>query len=342
MTRHVEEGSRGAQSKQPLASRHTSVTLRSPRARRRRTGTGTGTATGRGSARVGWALGPLAATAAAAAAALVVAGTYGLQRLGRRWGATDSEVREPLPGDELVTDPIVQTTHAITIAAPPAAVWPWLVQMGFGRAGWYTNDWWYRQIDHYLFHVNMPRVDRILPEQQHLAQGDIIPDGPPGTASFRVVTLEPARALVLYSTTHGTVWLPRALRENRALGVHAELGWVFVLREPTQSTTRLLLRTRVSGGPALYRAFARAFLPPADLFVARMLLRTVKRNVERASAVAAVAAAAAAAAGVGQRRPKTTHRAGAPTAEKAETTVVGGRGLDQRHGELQAARTTST
>lgn len=303
MTRHVKEWSRGAQ---PPAGGRTSVTLQSPR--ERWMGTGINAGSGRASARAGWALGLLVATTAA------VTGTYVLHRLGYRWGATDAEVREPLPGDELVTDPIVQTTHAITIAEPPAAVWPWLVQMGYGRAGWYTNDWWYRLIDQYLFHVNMPRVDRILPEQQHLAQGDIIPDGPPGTASFRVVTLEPARALVLYSTTHGTVWLPRALRENRALGVHAELGWVFVLREPTQGTTRLLLRTRGSGGPALYRAVARAFLPPADLFVARMLLRTVKRNVERASAIAAAAAS------VGRGRPKTTHRAGAPTSEKAEAT----------------------
>lgn len=208
-------------------------------------------------------------------------GYFALQRLGRHWGATDAEVREPLPGDEMVPHPFVETTHAVTIAAPAAEVWPWLVQMGYGRAGWYTNDWWYRLIDKYVFHVNMPRVKGILPELQRLAQGDVIPDGPPGTAYFTVVGLEPQRTLALYSTTHGTVWLPRAVRERRRLGVHAELGWVFVLREPVPDRTRLLLRTRATGGPEFYRALARALLPLADFLVARMLLLTVKRNVER-------------------------------------------------------------
>lgn len=216
--------------------------------------------------------------------ALAAAGGYVVwHRLGRRWGATNTEVHESLPGDDMVPHPTVETTHAITIAATAAQVWPWLVQMGYGRAGWYTNDWWYRLIDQHLFHVEMPRVDRILPELQHLAQGDTIPDGPPGTAYFTVVRLEPERTLVLYSTTHGTIWLPQVLREHPGLGVHGELGWVFVLREPTQGATRLILRTRGTGGPALYRALAWALLPPADLLVARMLLVTVKRYVERAA-----------------------------------------------------------
>lgn len=210
-----------------------------------------------------------------------------LRRLGCRWGATDAEVDEPLPGDEMVTHPTVETTHAISISAAPTQVWPWLVQMGYGRAGWYTNDWWYRLIDRYIFHVDMPRVERILPDLQQLMQGDVIPDGPPGTASFTVVGFEPERLLALYSTTHGTVWLPRVLRDNPALGIHGELGWVFVLRQPTPGTTRLILRTRATGGPTLYRVLAWALLPPADFLVAGMLLRTVKRNAERAARQAA-------------------------------------------------------
>lgn len=210
-------------------------------------------------------------------------GAYVLQRQGRRWGATEAEVNSPLPGDEIVPHPWLETTHAITIRAPAEAVWPWLIQMGYGRAGWYTNDWWYRLIDTCVFHVDMPRVEHILPQQQHLAVGDIIPDGPPGTAQFTVTMLDPARVLSLYSTTHTTLWLPRAVRDDSRLGIRGELGWTFVLSEPAPDTTRLILRSRISGKPALYRALSQTLMPPADFFVARLMLRTIKHNVERAA-----------------------------------------------------------
>ncbi len=213
-----------------------------------------------------------------------LAAGYWLNRLGRRWGATEAEMRATLPGDEMIARPAIQTTHAITIHAPPAAVWPWLVQMGYGRAGWYTNAWWYRLVDRYLWRVDMARADRILPQFQRLAPGDVIPDGPQGSAYWTVVGLESGRLLALYSITHGTVFLPRALRENKRLGIHVEVGWTFVLREPAPGQTRLILRTRASGGPPLYLALVVPLLPPADLFVATLLLRTVKRNVERVAA----------------------------------------------------------
>lgn len=214
----------------------------------------------------------------------VAASAYVLHRLGRHWGATGDEVRAALPGDELVPRPTVETTHSITIHAPVAAVWPWLVQMGYGRAGWYTDAWWYRQVDRYLWHVETPRPDRIVPEWQHLAAGDIVPDGPPGTAYFTVAALDPLHTLALYSTTHATVWLPRALRDNPRYGLHGEMGFVFVLRELGPDQTRLILRSRVSVGPALYRVIGGVLLPPADLFVASQLLSHIRQRVERTAA----------------------------------------------------------
>lgn len=222
-----------------------------------------------------------------------VAGAYVVRRLGRGWGATDRERQESLPGDEVVSHPTVQVTHAITIRAPTTAVWPWLIQMGYGRAGWYTNVWWYRLIDRYVWHVNMPRVERILPEFQQLALGDVIPDGPPGAAYWTVAGLDPERSLALYSITHGTVWLPRVLRNNPQLGIHGELAWAFVLRASEPEQTRLILRTRASGGPALYNMLAAVALPPSDFIMARLLLRTIKRNVERQSTAQASAVGAA-------------------------------------------------
>lgn len=80
-----------------------------------------------------------------------------------------------MPGDGIVSDPKVATDHAITIDAPPADVWPWLVQMGWGRAGWYTARW----VDRVLFPANAPSADRIIPELQDVHVGTFIPDGPP-------------------------------------------------------------------------------------------------------------------------------------------------------------------
>ena len=98
-----------------------------------------------------------------------------LLRLGRAYGSTAEERARPLPGDQIVTNPHVVTDHAVTIDAPPDCVWPWLVQMGWGRGGWYTARW----VDRLLFPANGPSADRIIPELQHLRVGDFIPDGPP-------------------------------------------------------------------------------------------------------------------------------------------------------------------
>ena len=126
---------------------------------------------------------PAAATAALAA----VGGYAALYRLGRTWGATEQELQQALAGDELLPDATAWTTHAITIAAPAQQVWPWLVQMGWGRAGWYT----YRWVDRLLFPANGPSADRIVLELQQLKIGDHVPDGPSATDCwFSVEQLE--------------------------------------------------------------------------------------------------------------------------------------------------------
>ena len=102
-----------------------------------------------------------------------LAGYAALQWLGRSAGATRAERRRRLPGDDLTLHPLAVTTHAATIDAPPARVWPWLVQMGWHRGGWYTARW----VDRLLFPANEPSADRLLPEWQGLAVGGTVPDG---------------------------------------------------------------------------------------------------------------------------------------------------------------------
>jgi hypothetical protein len=137
-----------------------------------------------------------------------------LYRLGQTWGATERERQQALAGDELLPDATAWTTHGITIAAPRDAVWPWLVQMGWGRAGWYT----YRWVDRLLFPANALSADPILPELQ-LEVGDHVPDGPPATDCwFTVEQLEPDR---LRSTRH----LPLSWRQ-RGLAMERRHGWI--------------------------------------------------------------------------------------------------------------------
>jgi hypothetical protein len=175
---------------------------------------------------------------------------------------------------------MLETTHAITIRAPRAAIWPWLVQMGYHRAGWYTDSW-YSWVDRYLFRLERPpSADHLLPQFQHLAVGDTIPDGPPGTAFFTVAALEPERALVLYSMTHGTAMVPRFLRDNPKLGIYAVFSWAIILDEVDENTARLILWMRANAGPRLFWLPYLLLILPADFLVARLMLCTIKQRVE--------------------------------------------------------------
>jgi hypothetical protein len=102
---------------------------------------------------------------------LTALGAYRLwiQPWQHRWGATDLEVRRAMPGDDVIPD-AASTTRAITIAAPADQVWPWLVQLGYGRGGWYSYDW--------IDNDGRPSADGIIPELQQLEVGCSDPDGP--------------------------------------------------------------------------------------------------------------------------------------------------------------------
>ena len=99
-----------------------------------------------------------------------------------RWGSTDDEVTSAMQGDAVLPDAQFVTTRSITIDAEPAAVWPWLVQVGCGRAGWYSND--------LLDNLARPSATTILPDLQHLEVGQWIPMSPSATptdkTAFRV------------------------------------------------------------------------------------------------------------------------------------------------------------
>ncbi len=106
------------------------------------------------------------------------------------WGVDPDETTRALPGDDIVADAVGGETRGITIDAPPEAVWPWLLQMGYGRAGWYSYD----QLDQRGRSVN-----EIVDAWQGLAVGDVVPTHPGG--GFEVARIETGHALVLRSDT---------------------------------------------------------------------------------------------------------------------------------------------
>ena len=163
------------------------------------------------------------------------------------------------------------TTHAISIEAPASAVWPWLVQMGWGRAGWYT----YRWVDQLLFPANGPSATRIVPELQYLQVGDHILDGAPDTDCwFSVEMLDPNRLMVLKSTTH----LPREWRER--YGARMEWVWSWHLEQPAPGRVRLVQRNRMRLWPRLLEAVFLGVIVPADFIMARSHLRAIRQRAE--------------------------------------------------------------
>jgi hypothetical protein len=226
-----------------------------------------------------------------------VVGAYFLCRAGLRWGATDREVHKPLAGDEVVPHPMLETTHAVTIDTSAQEIWPWLVQMGHYRAGFYADrSWWDKYSDKYLRSLSrkeaeesgygfreVPSAERLIPEFQDLKVGDAILDGPPGSAFFTVRLLEPNRALVLYSDSHLRFMVPRYIRENPRYGIYGEFTWAFVLEQKMEKKTRLIVRTRASYGPRLYRALTLPLVVVGgEFFTTRKMLYGIKRRVEGA------------------------------------------------------------
>ncbi|MFN2243662.1 MAG: hypothetical protein ACK2U2_15320 [Anaerolineae bacterium] len=170
---------------------------------------------------------------------LVVAYVFVVRPWHLRRGSTREEVQRSLPGDDLVPNPKFTWNQAITIHAPAAKVWPWLVQIGNQRAGWYSWDGLHRLLG-VAGSVDDPRgsANRIIPELQNLQVGDEIRMMPEdmGAPGYTVVSIEPDRALVTHIDD-----------ENGA-------SWVWFLDPIDAETTRLIARFRQSWAPGFVNA----------------------------------------------------------------------------------------
>lgn len=208
---------------------------------------------------------------ALASLAVGSAAAYGaLQVLGRIAGTTLAERRQRLPGDELVDDASIVTEHAIEISAEPPDVWPWLTQLGWHLGGYYTPEW----VDRLLFPGNWPSLSRLDPALiRDLHVGDLVPDGPPGTAFYRVAIVDRPLVLVLHSTTH----VPRSWARS---GAAIDWTWCFSLSQSGPNRTRLRLRVRGKTAPWWVTALYQSCIVPADYVMATGMLRGIKGRVE--------------------------------------------------------------
>lgn len=144
-------------------------------------------------------------------------------RFGR---ARRAERALPLPGDDLLHPCTGSVTHAITIRRPRHDVWPWLLQMGAGRAGWYSYD--------FIDNGGRHSAERLVPELQHVDVGSVMPWLPGATAGFTVLSVEPERCLILCAVSPD---------DGRLF-----MTWAFVLDEAEPGVTRLIVRARTGRG----------------------------------------------------------------------------------------------
>ena len=185
---------------------------------------------------------------------IAVLGVYRLwvQPWQHRWGATDEEVAAALPGDEIIPDAAGSTTRAISIAAAPEDVWPWLVQLGYGRGGWYSYDW--------IDNDGRPSADRVLPELQRLRVGDqilMLPEMGP-----RILESQPNRYFVA-GDQEGPTW---------CLALY-----------PTPGGCRLVSRWRAAWHMTLANAFWILISDPGPFIMERRMLKGIKARAEQAA-----------------------------------------------------------
>lgn len=175
--------------------------------------------------------------------------------------ATAADDARSLRGDEVIPEAPYSLTHAIDIEAPPALVWPWLMQLGCDRAGWYSID--------ALDHGGMPSIERLVLEWQARAVGDKLATTPKQDSFYDVLAIDPGRLFVIGGETH-------------RLGGDVKMSWAFVPEPLGADATRLVTRVRARVDPR-WSGWLQGGLvfPPVHALMQKAQLRNLKRLAER-------------------------------------------------------------
>jgi hypothetical protein len=169
------------------------------------------------------------------------------------WGANDQEIKHRMMGDDLLDDPEFNTTRVVEIRVPPDQVWPWIVQMGYGRGGFYNFDM--------LDNAGRPSADRIMPEYQDLKVGDLI------LPLLQVSEIKPKTSML---------W-----RFLEGAGGWENATWCWGLYETEDHNTRLVSRLRQKyNSDSLLESCMYGFQEITELFMMRTCLLGIKRRAE--------------------------------------------------------------
>ncbi len=185
------------------------------------------------------------------------------------------EKQQNLPGDTLLPRIDRRITYAVTIDSPPSRVWPWLVQMGCDRGGWYSFD----EVDN----GGHPSADRIHPEWQHLEIGDHLAGSPsdaPGSG-FEVSEIHPNQSLVLTSANELPGFVP--VEKDKPLPKYFwKITWCFFLQPWGDRQTRLIVRNNLFLRPR-WLLFPLVWLiaGPIHFLMERKQLKEIKARCER-------------------------------------------------------------
>jgi hypothetical protein len=177
-----------------------------------------------------------------------------------RWGTTDQEVTRQMPGDEIVRRPVFNATRAVTVNARPEEIWPWLVQIGYGRAGWYSYD--------LLDNLGRHSSEQILPEHQQLEPGDLVPLGPGEQSGMWVKSTRPYESMV---------WWDRKRQAS---------SWTWGLYPVDSEHTRLVTRVRNDYRKSMSAMLFGLLVELADFPMMRRCMLGIKRRAEQQATTA--------------------------------------------------------
>ena len=196
----------------------------------------------------------------------------------RKWGSTEEELSRDLPGDELITDMKGWYNHAITINAAPADVWPWVVQLGQNKGGFYS----YELLEN-IVGSKIHNADRIVPDFQDTVVGDKVMMTPKA-APYIVAAIEPGRAFVLRLRVN--------LKNNETVSADEPLpekyqdgSWLFLIEETPEGTTRMITRSRNDWNQSKTNTFFYGLFGIISMVMDRKLLKGIRKRAKKASSI---------------------------------------------------------